>query len=58
MGVAGNGMDLLNGQTAKQDSIASVEGVEVGLFTKQSFRILDRITKCTWVMSRKLLGNQ
>jgi hypothetical protein len=34
LGVAGNGMGLLNGQTAKRDSIASVEGVGVGLFTK------------------------
>jgi hypothetical protein len=34
VGVAGNGVDLLNGQITKRDSIASVEGVGVGLFTK------------------------
>jgi hypothetical protein len=27
IGVAGNGLGLLNGQTAKQNSITSVEGV-------------------------------
>jgi hypothetical protein len=34
VGVAGNGMGLLSGQTTKRDSIALVEGVRVGLFTK------------------------
>jgi hypothetical protein len=53
VGVAGNDMGLLNGQSTKRDSIASVEWL--GLFTKQGFRICDPIAKCTWVMSRKLL---
>jgi hypothetical protein len=42
--VSGNDVGLLNGQTTKRDSIASVEGV--GLFTKQGFRIRDRVAKC------------
>jgi hypothetical protein len=54
VGVAGNGMELLNGQTTKQDSIASVEGV--GLFTKQGFMIPDQVAKCAWVMPQKSLG--
>jgi hypothetical protein len=31
VGVAGNGMGLLNGQTTKRDSIASVEGLGGGI---------------------------
>jgi hypothetical protein len=30
VGLAGNGMNLLNGQTTKQDSIALVEGLGSG----------------------------
>jgi hypothetical protein len=41
VGVAASGLDLLNGQTTKLDSIASVEGVGLGLFTKQGFRTYD-----------------
>jgi hypothetical protein len=48
VGVAGNGVGLLNGQTTKRDSIAAVEGVEVvykaGVYDMG-------LTKCTWVMS-------
>jgi hypothetical protein len=58
VGVAGNDMGLLNGQTTKRDSIASLGGVVVGLFTKQGFRKWDHITKCTWLMSQKFLGSR
>jgi hypothetical protein len=34
MGVAGNGMGLLNGQTTKRDSIALLEGVGGGIVYK------------------------
>jgi hypothetical protein len=53
VGVAGYGMGLLNCQTTKRDSIASVEGVGVELFTKQGLRIQNCFAKCMWVMSRK-----
>jgi hypothetical protein len=49
--VTGNGVGLLNGQTTKRDSIASLEAVGVGLFTKQRFRIRDHVAKYTWVIS-------
>jgi hypothetical protein len=45
VGVAGNVVGLLNGQTTKRDSVASVEGLGAGLFTKQGFRIWDRVSK-------------
>jgi hypothetical protein len=45
VGIAGNGVGLLNGPTTKVDSIASVE--EVGLFREQGFRIRDCVPKCT-----------
>jgi hypothetical protein len=51
VGVAGTGVGLLNGHTTKQDSIALVEGVGVGLFTNQGFKIWDHIAKYTCVMS-------
>jgi hypothetical protein len=53
VGIAGNGVGALNGQTEKRDSIASVEVVGVRVFTKQGFRMRDRVVKCTLVMSRK-----
>jgi hypothetical protein len=34
VGVAGNGVGLLNGKTTKQESIALVEGVEGGVVYK------------------------
>jgi hypothetical protein len=46
VGVGGSGVGLLNGQTTKRDSIASVEGVVVGLFTEQGFQIRS-VAKCT-----------
>jgi hypothetical protein len=51
MGVVGNGVGLLNGQTTKGDSIASEEG---GLYIapQQRLRRGDHIAKWTWVMSR------
>jgi hypothetical protein len=51
--VADSGVGPLNGHTTKRDSIVSVEGLGVVLFTGQAFRIRVRVTKCTWVMSRK-----
>jgi hypothetical protein len=54
VGVAGNGRDLLGGQSTKQDSIV----LEEGLFTVNSAGVKDRKphAKLTWVMSRKFLG--
>jgi hypothetical protein len=45
-----NGMGLLNGQTTKRDSIASVQEVGVGMFKEQGFGIQDRVAKCNWVI--------
>jgi hypothetical protein len=39
--LAGSDVGLLNGQTTKRDSVASVGG----LFTERGFRIGDRVTK-------------
>jgi hypothetical protein len=58
VGIIGNGVGLLNGQTATRNSIASTEGVGVALFTNQDFRTRDRVAKCTWVKSRKFLGSR
>jgi hypothetical protein len=55
VGVAGNGVCLLNGHTTKRVSIASVEGVEDEVVYKAGLRIRDRIVKCTWLISRKFI---
>jgi hypothetical protein len=46
VGVASNGVDLLNGQTTKRDPIAEVEeGRGCLQSTQQGFRIVDHVAK-------------
>jgi hypothetical protein len=54
VGVAGNGVGLLNGQTTNKDSIASEEWRRGCLQqTQQGFRIGDGVIKRTWIISWK-----
>jgi hypothetical protein len=51
VGVAGNGVGLLNGQTTKRDSIALEKGEGFLQSTQQGLRKGYRIVKWTWIIS-------